>query len=360
MKICYFADAESIHVIRWSKHFVSLEHEVHLISFKNATIEGVTTHFIDAGNMNVAGGNWRVLLQYRKVKQLLKTIRPDVLHALYATSYGVVGTLTGFRPYIITPFGTDVLISPQKSFIYKILLRYAFGKADCITSMAPHLTEAIIKLGAPPTKIQDIVLGINTDIFNKLKRKLPADQFVITSIRNLEPVYNIPHLLKSIAIVKSLIPNLKVNIIGDGSLRDELKMLAVQLNISDVVTFYGKVQQSKIVEILNQSHISVTVSLSDGNSLSLIEAMACGAYPIATDILANHQWLKDNINGSFVKIDDVSGLADSIMNVHSNFDHIISIAMAESDKIIMEKGNWNINMQKMESIYKNIIDSKII
>ena len=56
--------------------------------------------------------------------------------------------------------------------------------------------------------------------------------------------------------------------------------------------------------------------------------------------------------------DDVSGLADRIMNVYNNFDHIINIAMAESDKIIMEKGNWNINMQKMEGIYIKLIDSK--
>jgi glycosyltransferase involved in cell wall biosynthesis len=237
-----------------------------------------------------------------------------------------------------------------------MLLRYVFKKADWITSLAPHMTEAMIKLGGSQSKIDEIIFGINTEIFNKKNRQLPSDKFVITSTRNLEPVYNIPHFLKAIAIVRPQISNLKVNIIGEGSLVSELKTIASELNIADVVTFHGKITQDKVVEFLNGSHISVTVSLSDGNNLSLIEAMACGAYPIATDILANHQWIKDGVNGSLVKINDVNGLADNIMKVYNNFDNCIDPAMRESDKIIAEKGSWNVNMQKMELNYKRLIN----
>lgn len=355
MKICLLADAESIHTIRWCRHFFDLGHEIHLISLKNSQIENIQVHYVDSGNINVAGGNWRVLFQYRKVKKIIDQIQPDIVHALYATSYGVLGALSNFHPYIVTPLGTDVLISPQRSFIYRILLRYVFKKADWITSMAPHMTDAMLKLGVPSSKIGEIILGINTAVFNKQNRKLPTNEFVITSTRNLEPVYNIPHFLKAIALIKSQIPNLKINIIGDGSLRDQLENMAKELNISGIITFYGKVSQTEVVHVLNKSHILITVSLSDGNSLSLIEAMACGAYPIATDILANHQWVKNNVNGSFVKIDDVQGLADCIMKVYNNFDTIIDRAMQESDKIIAEKGNWKVNMQKMEHTYKGLI-----
>lgn len=354
MKICLLADGESIHTVRWCKHFFDLGHEIHLITFKNVRINNIIVHFVNAGNINVAGGNWRVLLHYRKVKTKIYSIQPDVLHALYATSYGLVGALSGHHPYIVTPLGTDILISPKESFIYKIILRYVFKKADWITSMAPHMKDAMLKMGVPPGKLGELILGINTAIFNKKNRKLPQNQFVITSTRNLEPVYNIPHLLNAIVIIKPQIPDLKVHLIGDGSLREELEELSKELNIADVVQFYGKVPQNKVVELLNQSHISVSVSLSDGNSLSLIEAMACGAYPIATDIPANHQWLKEGVNGSFVKINDVQGLADRIIKVYNRFDEIISPAIQESEKIIQEKGTWQINMEKMENKYKQL------
>ena len=86
------------------------------------TIENVTTHFVDGGNINVVGGNWKVLLKFKEIKRLLSQIKPDIFHSHYATSYGITGALCGFHPYIITTLGSDVLISPQKSFIYKLLL----------------------------------------------------------------------------------------------------------------------------------------------------------------------------------------------------------------------------------------------
>src|ERR1041385_3957155 len=116
MRICYFADAISIHTKRWCSHFASLGHEVHLVSFRKADIPNVTFHLLDAGNIDVRGGNWKVLLQYKKLRKILKEIKPDVLHAHYATSYGTVGALAGFHPYIITTLGSDVLISPKQSF----------------------------------------------------------------------------------------------------------------------------------------------------------------------------------------------------------------------------------------------------
>ncbi|MEN9523212.1 MAG: hypothetical protein RL065_1589, partial [Bacteroidota bacterium] len=147
MKICYFADAPSIHVVRWCKHFASLGHEVHLISFKQNTIENVTEHFIDIGDINVKGGNWKVLLKFGEVKKILKQIKPDIFHAMYATSYGITGALCRFHPYIITTLGTDVLITPNQSKIIKYLLKFAFKKADWITAMADHMKVAMEEMG---------------------------------------------------------------------------------------------------------------------------------------------------------------------------------------------------------------------
>jgi L-malate glycosyltransferase len=355
MKICLLADGQSIHTVRWCKHFFELGHEIYLISFSDANIDGIHVYHVNSGNINVAGGNWKVILKYGKVKKIIKEIDPDVLHSLYATSYGLIGALSGFHPYIVTPLGSDILISPNESIIYRKLLKYTFKKADWITSMAPHMKEAMIQLGVSPTKIGDIIFGINTEIFNRKKRKLSTSEFIITSTRNFEPVYNIPHFLKAIALLKGKIPNLKVIMLGDGSLKSELCELADQLKISDIITFKGKVPQHEVVDFLNQSHIFCTVSLSDGNSLSLLEAMACGAYPVATDIKANHEWIKEGINGNFVKIDDIIGLAERIQKVYLNFDSIIDTAVLESDKIIADKGNWSVNMERMNTKYKEIV-----
>jgi glycosyltransferase involved in cell wall biosynthesis len=358
MRICYFADGESIHIIRWCKHFASLGHEVHLISFKDVKIDNVKTHFISSGNIAVSGGNWKVLLKFTKVKQLLKEIQPDILHAHYATSYGVTGALCGFHPYVITALGSDVLISPKGSMIYRILLKFAFSKADWITAMADHMRNAMIDIGVDPAKTDTVSFGIDPKIFNDEGREVSGDKFVITSTRNFEPVYNIPHLINAVAIAAEKIPNIHLNMIGSGSLKNEIEELVKQKGLTNRVTFYGKVPQSEIAKILKQSHLFISVSLSDGNNISLNEAMACGPVCIATEIPANTQWIEDGMNGFLVKINDVESLAKKIVNSCSDFESISERMLPINKKIIAEKGIWENNMRAVEEKYKSLTGKK--
>lgn len=358
MKICYFGDGESIHVIRWCKHFATLGHEVHLISFKNVEIEGIKTYFINSGSIAEKGGNWKVLLKFLKVKALLKKIKPDIFHAHYATSYGITGALTGFHPFVITTLGTDVLISPLQSKIYKILIKYAFSKADWITAMADHMKTAIENLGVNPNKVKTVPFGIDPKVFNDSTRKLPVNKFVITSTRNFEQIYNIPHLINAVSKAKSKISNIHLNLIGSGSLQKEIEKLIAENGLTENVTLLGKVTQTKIAEVLNQSHLFVSVSLSDGNNISLNEAMACGSFCIATEIPANTQWINNGENGFLIKIDDVDGLAEKIVYSYNHYDELQNKALPINKNIIEQRAIWSINMKMVEVKYQSLIIKK--
>ncbi|MFA6924326.1 MAG: glycosyltransferase [Bacteroidales bacterium] len=352
MKICYLADGESVHTVRWCKYFKESGHEIHLITFKNVLLEGINVHYIDAGKINISGGNWKIILKYRRIKLLINKIKPDILHAHYATSYGLIGALANYHPYIVTALGTDVLISPFQSKIYKLIIKFVMRKADWITSMAEHMTEKLVLLGVEKGKIDAVIFGIDDEIFNKNNRKLPDDKFVIASTRNFEPVYNIPLFFNAIKIIKDKIPNIHVNMLGDGSLRNEFKKMVNKLEISDVVDFIGKVPQPEIAEVLNNSHLFVTLSLSDGNNISLNEAMACGAFPIASDIPANRQWITDGINGFIVPLDNPDILAEKILFVYENYNKLEKDCFELNDKIIQEKLLWRKNMNFVEQKYK--------
>lgn len=354
MKICFFADSESIHTVRWCNHFHELGHEVHLISFKEVILPNIHTHTVHSGRIRVSGGNWKVLLKFRQVKKIVNQISPDIFHALYATSYGITGSLCGFHPYVITALGSDILISPKNSKIYRFLLKYAFSKTDLITVMSDQMKIETEAIGVPLEKIFTLPFGIDPSVFNANNRELDKDRFVITSTRNFENVYNIPHLIKAIAKVKVKIPSIKLNLIGIGSLEQELKDLVNQLNLEDRVTFFGKVPQLKIVEVLNHSHVFVSVSLSDGNNISLNEAMACDNLCIATDIPANTQWIQHNENGFLVAINDVDALADYLFLAYQKYDEFQKTAIPINHKLLEEKGIWANNMKRMEDYYKQL------
>jgi L-malate glycosyltransferase len=355
MKICYLADGESVHTKRWCRFFKEAGHEINLITFKNVQIEGVKVHFVDAGRIDKAGGNWKIVCKYQKVKSLVDKIRPDILHAHYASSYGFIGALSGFHPYVISAYGSDVLVSPFRSRIFKAIVKYTLRKADRITSMADHMTEKLIQLGADKEKISNIIFGIDENIFNSANHRVPKDRFVITSTRFFEPVYNLPLLFNALKIVKNKVPGLQVNIVGEGTLQKEYEMLVSQYGINDVVTFKGRLLEEELVDVLNNTHVYITVSFSDGCSVSLLEALACGSFVIASDILPNKPWIKDGVNGFFVPVDNPEILAEKICMIYNKYRNYETACIDFNNKIISEKALWRKNMQKVQEIYDSLI-----
>ena len=358
MTICYLADGQSIHTKRWCNHFSKQGHEIHLITFRNAKIDNTTVHFVNTGNISVDGGNWKVLLKIREIKKILTKIKPDILHAQYATSYGIAGALTGFHPYIITALGSDVLISPNNSILYRLLIKYALKKADWITAMADHMKETIISLGIEPNKITTVMFGIDPLIFNHDNRKVSEVKFTITSTRNFEPVYNISLLISALNIVKEKIPNLFLNLIGEGSERNILEKMVNEYGLERNVKFHGKIMQTEIAKILKETNVFVTTSLSDGNNVSLNEAMACGTISLATDIPANKQWIQEGVNGFLIPTGDPEILANKILYVYENYKELEKKAIPFNDKIIAEKALWSANMAIVESKYREFCQAK--
>jgi glycosyltransferase involved in cell wall biosynthesis len=143
--------------------------------------------------------------------------------------------------------------------------------------------------------------------------------------------------------------------VSDGTLREELKAMAIKLDIKDNVIFKGKLQLSQFVEILNQTHLYVTLAFSDGNSVSLTEAMACGAFSIASDIPANRQWISDGVNGFLVPVDDPDSLAQKILYVYENYNKLEVNCHHYNDNIINEKGLWFKNMEKVQQKYESLV-----
>jgi glycosyltransferase involved in cell wall biosynthesis len=355
MRIAILSDAQSIYTVKWCEQLNKLGHEVHVISFLDANIEGATVHHIDAGAISTGGGNWRPLVSFGKVKKVLKKIRPDILHAHYISSYGVVAALTGFHPLVLSALGTDVLVSPQSSFIHRIAAKHAFSKADWITAVAAHMIQPMLALGAPADRTEAVLFGIDPDIFNAKSYAPPAGRFVITSTRNFEPVYNIPVILKAVAALRDKISGLELRMIGAGSLREELKRMTEELGIKDITTFTGKLPQPALADELRASHLFISMSRSDGNPISVNEAMACGPFIIASNIPANAQWIKEGDNGLLADADDAGALSEKILYVYNNYSAISEKAAAINQKIVSDQLVLSTNMKRVERKYESLL-----
>ncbi len=301
----------------------------------------------------VARANY--ILSVFRVKRVIHEINPDILHSHYATSYGLLGALSRFHPFVCTAWGTDVLVSPKSSLLYKHIVKTALSSADLVTSMAEHMTEEIFKLSIAPEKVITLPFGIDDGLFNpRSENEVESGENLIVSTRNLEAIYNVQLLLKAMPFVLLEVPDARCMIVGNGSLRHQLELLADDLKISKNVEFLGTIPQQEISGILKKAGVFVSTSLSDGNNISLNEAMACGCYPVVTDIAANREWVTDGFNGDLVPTSDPLELARKIVFALKTPDRRFKAAQ-ENWRRIQQKGLWNVNMAKMERYYSELV-----
>ncbi|MFQ5686143.1 MAG: glycosyltransferase family 4 protein, partial [Candidatus Scalindua sp.] len=127
---------------------------------------------------------------------------------------------------------------------------------------------------------------------------IPTDHSVICTIAHMEEHKGIKYLLESASLLLQSRSDVTFLLVGEGSLKDELKKLCVDLKIEKNVIFAG--ERSDILEILSLTDIFVLPSLREGLPLTILEAMACGKPVIATNVGGVHEVVKDKISGMLV------------------------------------------------------------
>jgi len=368
VRICYLADAGSIHTQRWVRYFADNGHKVHLIStrpFDDNKVENVKLYVLKKfrPQIRIISFLINLLSDVIQVRKLMKKIKPDILHAHYITDCGLLGALSGFHPFVLTAWGSDVLIDPERYTFLKPLTKYVLKKADLITCDGENIIGKMGKLGANPQKIRIIYFGIDTQKFRPLpanrslrKKELGLfDSPTIISIRALKPIYDIETLIKAIPSVLEKVPEAKFIIAGDGDQRDYLKNLATSLGVSCSIKFVGLIAHDELPRYLASADVYVSTSLSDTISVSMLEAMACELPVVVTDSGDNRKWIEDGENGFIVPIRDPSGLAEKIVFLLQNPD-IRKRFGGVNRNIVGEKANYEKEMRKMEKLYEELIE----
>jgi glycosyltransferase involved in cell wall biosynthesis len=188
------------------------------------------------------------------------------------------------------------------------------------------------------------------EVGRKRKGNLNDRPFTIVSNRNLLRMYNVSLLIQAIPIVIKKEPNTRFLITGDGPERQNLEKEAKNLNVSSLIKFLGRVPPEKMADLLAQAEIYVSTSLYDGTSVSLLEAMASGAFPIVTDIPANREWITTGQNGFLVPVDEEKCLADRIIDAIRN-QALLEKSRMVNLSIVEEKALWSVIIEKIKRMY---------
>lgn len=273
-----------------------------------------------------------IYLRFLKdIKKIIKSFQPDLLHSHYATSYGLLGYLTRFKPFIISVWGSDVFDFPNVNFFYKILLKFILNKANVVCATGKVLADETSRY--TDKKIEIVPFGIDTNLFSYKERDFTNGYIGI--IKTLAPNYGVDTLIKAFAEFKRRNPNLnyKLMIVGKGYQEAYLKNLAMELGIWDDTEFIGYVDYSQIYKYHQKINIGVFPSLKESFGVSIAELMATGGAVIASNVGGIPEIVDDSVNGFLVKPNDISKIVECLEYYVKNPNETFEISKKAREKI---------------------------
>jgi glycosyltransferase involved in cell wall biosynthesis len=361
MRILLLSNALSTHTIRWAKA-LSKTHEVLLFGFSAPTtdiikeLEGVNILTSGIRNSNTTSDySFRKLGYFRAIpgiRRIIKEFKPDILHAHYATSYGLIGALSGFHPFIISVWGSDVYDFPLKSLINRMLLKYSLRKADVILSTSHAMADQTSKFTNKNILVTPFGIDLKKFYKNRKVSHAKNGEIVIGTIKTLHKIYGITYLIRAFKIIVDRNPdkNIKLLIVGGGPFEKELKRLTIDLEIDDKTTFTGKIKQDQVPEYLNMLDIYVAVSIQESFGVAVIEAGACELPVVVSGIGGLIEVVEDGKTGYIVPPKDPEETANAIEKLLKS--EVTRTEFGRNARVrINDLYNWDNNVNLMNSVY---------
>lgn len=353
MRILLLADLSSYHTERWIKAYQKSGIKVLALGMEPPKEEKGYYLYIKP---DFNKPPLKYISKLGTIKKIVKEFNPDIIHAHMAPNYGLLAMLSGFKPYVISLWGPDVLETPRKSFLHFITLKKIFMNASLL-----HVDADIMgwilenRFGICREKIINFPHGVTKEFLIPEIKKEIKDGVLIVSHRKLENVYNNKTIIEALRILKEKGINFRFIFASGGTLEPHLQHLSHKMGLKDYVKFTGFIPLPQLVEILSKAHIFISASLSDSTAVSILEAMATGCIPVVSDIQANREWIINGINGYLFNPMDAQDLAEKLNRVIENISWFRK-AVDMNMQIVQKKADWERNfnqfLEKLKSLDK--------
>lgn len=283
----------------------------------------------------------------------------ELIHAHWVVPAGLIALVAGLmcrKPVVVTAHGSDILVVADRNPLIRTLTKFVLNHADAVTSVAEHLTERILGMGIRKEAISTFPMSVPIESFctEGPSREEWGSGNVIFSNRGLYPIYNVELLVRAAPDILKEIPGAVIVIAGEGPERERLVSLAGELGVADRIRFVGAVPHEEMPQYLRAASVYVSTALSDGASVSLLEAMACGTFPVVAEIPANREWVEDGQNGYLFAPTEKASLAEKIVTALNRPD-LRAKARDENVQIVRQKARWDSNIEKLIELYATVL-----
>ena len=305
-------------------------------------------------------GPWTVDRKKKEYLELLKQVKPDLVHALRIPYEGMLAGLTPAGiPVILSTWGNDLIYHAETTNAMAASTRRALLRANGLLSDTQRDLRLARSWSFNPAKPSLAVPGnggINLGEIEQATRgvglSLPRQVinprgFRSGSVRN-------DTFFKSIPLVLKRHPNTQFICPWMAGQPEALRWIE-NLHIFDNVTLMPMLSQSELWREFARSMVSVSVSVHDGTPNSLLEAMAVGCLPVCGDIESIREWITDGENGLLVDPADPTALANAILRGIED-ESLRRIAANRNLEIILARAEVSAVRRQVAEFYARVIE----
>jgi glycosyltransferase involved in cell wall biosynthesis len=403
MRLLYIADGRSPIALSWIKHFIEAGHEVHLAStFPCDPPEGIASIAVIPIAMSelYGGADWRNSQANKSLRRLLPVglrtklrqlvapitfpratrsllevinrLQPELVHAMRIPFEGMItsraiqrlaGKKWGVKKpvMLVSVWGNDFTLHARSTRMMQSYTRQTLQVCQALHTDCQRDQLMAIELGFDATKPKFVLPGgggVHLDVFYPAQAEPEQHEDGSETGNGMVTIIN-PRGFRAYvrndtffqAIPQVIERHHEVRFLCPGMLDEaQAQKWIAELGIGEVVELLPFQSQQQLAELFRRSQICLSITTHDGTPNSLLEAMACGCFPIAGDIESLREWISPGVNGLLVDPDEPEALAGAILSAidHPELRHK---AKQENVQLIQQRAEYHQTMQTAEEIY---------
>ena len=307
---------------------------------------------------------------YRHIPKLRKTIdgiQPDIVHAMRLPYEAVAAVLAACPELklVASVWGNDFTLHAHQSLPLTFLTKVCLQRIDALHCDCYRDVKLAKLYGFDSRKRQLVVPtagGVQRNIFHPASNRVEltkslklgslSAQYVINPrgfrgyIRNDTFFRSVPKVLARVPKTVFVCPSMYGNKVAES--------WVAQLNITESVRLLPSMSREQMAKLFQVSDVMISASTHDGTPNTLLEALACGCYPVVSNIETMHEWITDGVNGSFFEADDSDSLAEEMIRALTENQSRDTAFQANQD-VIECRANYDKVMSTVEQFYSDLL-----
>ena len=367
MRVLYFSLGDSPHDRRFLSALAGSGHDVWALRL-DASQAGAPIpagiHPVEWRGVDAPVELENALSRQGEVRALLERIRPDVVHAGPIQLVAALAAGAGARPLVSMSWGSDLLVDSRRDRRWCEATRSTLEGTDILACDNQAVAARAVELGFPAERIARFPWGVDLGYFSPgpgtdFRARLGWERaFILVCLRAWEPVYGVDVVARAFVRAAKKEPALRLLLGGAGSQGPAIRRILEEGGVLERVAFPGVLSMADLLEANRAADCYISASHSDGSSVSLMEALACGLPALVSEIPGNREWVTPGEQGWRFPDGDDARLAGLILEAARDPERLAGMRQAARRRA-EEKADWKANFRVLLEAYEKAAHGRV-